>query len=863
MALLCPDRRELGAYLQGNLSEEQSELIERHLAECSACEAAAGELERQPDSIVVALREKRDPFARYADEPEYWRAVDAARQLAPHSDAPTDREEPPSVPAQLDVYQVLGRLGKGGMGEVYKALQTRLGKVVAIKFPPKDRIGDAAAVARFLREAKALGQMDHPNLVRALDAREIDGLPLLVMEFVEGANLAVVADRAEPLSVADACELARQTALGLAYAHRNGLVHRDLKPSNIMLNPAGVVKILDLGLALLVSDQGGIETSFGAAMGTAEYMAPEQVEDAHGVDLRADIYSLGCTLYRLLAGEPPFPQSQYANRFGVMNAQIREEPPSIAERRPDLPGELVDLVHRMLAKSSDDRPPTADEVAQALAPLAAGQDLVALAGRAGGLAGAEPATMPTDPAAKSAFEPTEPRARPRPKPAAKRRPPRRRLLILVAGILPVVLLGITIIIKIKIDSDKKAAIATNVEVPSAVDTGTLERPQTPVPLPNVPLRMLWSRHIKSEGTIHFTAVKLAPDGRAVFLFHNTLSPIAVVDKLDAASGDTLWERTYKLDGGSSAGGCVDRQGNLFLSSTAYPVGVTRGRQSWLPGTRTVWKFDPEFRKMLWSYTYDKGPGFEAPEAMRADAQGNLYVSAYTPSKVGEGSACVILDPQGKPRWPPRVMDEGAAGNYCVVAIDPQGNLFRAGNDNPGDNASSRGRVLGHRAADGAEFFDYQVPEASSRVGGLAFDASDNVFIAYTHSRLRDKTTESGKEQMALARLDRHGKVLWTRQFPVGTHDTDGGLLPAGKASFYVAFRRREGPMSSPVLAEFDTEGNVLWTHDLSMPGWELGPHCLDAADGKIFVGLNPIGSPLEAKVFAFQAPKAADSTKPK
>ena len=137
------------------------------------------------------------------------------------------------------------------MGTVYKARQIRLGKIVALKVLPKERTSDPRAVARFEREMKAVGQLSHPNIVQAYDARDIEGTTVLVMEYVDGLDLAKLARRAGPLPIADACELVRQTAVGLQYIHENGLVHRDIKPSNLMLTPQGQVKILDLGLALL------------------------------------------------------------------------------------------------------------------------------------------------------------------------------------------------------------------------------------------------------------------------------------------------------------------------------------------------------------------------------------------------------------------------------------------------------------------------------------------------------------------------------------------------------------------------------------------------------------------------------------
>jgi len=178
------------------------------------------------------------------------------------------------------------------MGTVWKARHRRLHRHVAVKFLPKERVGDAQAIARFEREMAAVGELDHPHLVRAHDADETEGQPFLVMEYVEGIDLSALGARLERLPIAEACEAIRQAALGLQYAHEHGLVHRDIKPSNLMLTRDGQVKILDLGLALLqISEMGrGELISTGQTMGTADYMAPEQVDDRHSVDIRADIH---------------------------------------------------------------------------------------------------------------------------------------------------------------------------------------------------------------------------------------------------------------------------------------------------------------------------------------------------------------------------------------------------------------------------------------------------------------------------------------------------------------------------------------------------------------------------------------------
>jgi hypothetical protein len=230
---------------------------------------------------------------------------------------------------------------------------------------------------------KVAGQLQHPNLVQTLDARVEAGGPLLVMEFVEGSDLARVLEQRRWLAVPDACEVIRQAAAGLQYAHEEfGLVHRDLKPSNLMVTPEGCVKVLDMGLARFCRDHGhgsraasGRLTSEFTAVGTVDYMAPEQWENTQVVDTRADIYSLGCTLYHLLAGSPPFSGPAYDTDTKKMMAHAQVPAPQIRERRPQLPAELAVVLDKMLAKQPDKRFNTPAEAAVALEPFTEGCDL--------------------------------------------------------------------------------------------------------------------------------------------------------------------------------------------------------------------------------------------------------------------------------------------------------------------------------------------------------------------------------------------------------------------------------------------------------------------------------------------------------
>jgi serine/threonine protein kinase len=282
----------------------------------------------------------------------------------------------------LPGYTILGVLGRGGMAIVYKARQLRPKRLVALKVIDGSLSGQGEIVARF-RQEQALGvRLRHPNLTAVYQTGRAAGCPYLVMELVEGESLDGFVGRYGPLAVAEACEIIRQAALGLQHLHEHGLVHRDVKPSNVMLTPSGRVKLLDLGLALDLhqSGEGARFTSPGQFLGTPDYMAPEQCEDPHAADGRADVYGLGCTLYELLAGQPPFAGPGYGSAFQKMQAHVEAPVPRIRERRPDVPERLAVALERMLAKDREGRFASPADLALAVQPFAAGAELAGLSG---------------------------------------------------------------------------------------------------------------------------------------------------------------------------------------------------------------------------------------------------------------------------------------------------------------------------------------------------------------------------------------------------------------------------------------------------------------------------------------------------
>ena len=388
----CPDRNLLLAFRTGELTETTAEEVISHLGVCSDCQATLRTFGDADDTLGAKLRSPpvEDP---YKDEPQQAELMKRAMAIVtggpPLSDrSPTETPLAASL-GRLGEYELLAKLGEGGMGAVYKACQTRLRKVVAIKVLPRERAADPQAVTRFEREMEAVGQLSHPNIVQAYDARDIDATTVLVMEYVDGKDLGDLLKRVKSLHIPDACEVVRQTALGLQYVHEHGLVHRDIKPSNLMLTRQGQVKILDLGLARPSAEkpEGNELTGTGVAMGTADYMAPEQVSDAHTVDIRADIYGLGCTFYKLLTGQAPFSGPQYKTAAEKLVGHLKETPPPVQLLRSDTPPELVAVIERMMAKSPDDRFATPAEVAAAIAPFAAGCDLAKVSAQAAAEAG--------------------------------------------------------------------------------------------------------------------------------------------------------------------------------------------------------------------------------------------------------------------------------------------------------------------------------------------------------------------------------------------------------------------------------------------------------------------------------------------
>jgi WD40 repeat protein len=365
-----PGAEKLRSFGLGQLDEAEASAVEEHVSQCEACCRALAAV--GPDPFTDLLRSSRLPPPTipaneivtqvYApDAPPAattgWTAASAPPGQAAFA--------PPPALLHHPRYRLLGLLGAGSTGAVYKAEDCLTRRVVALKVMSPALLATAAAVDRFRREVKAAARLAHPNIVAVHDAEQAGDVHFLVTEYVEGTDLARWVTERGPLPVAEACACARQCAAGLQHAHEHGMAHHDVKPHNLMRARDGTVKFLGFGLARLAAEAGN--TGPATLLGTVDYLAPEQADSASQADIRSDIYSLGCTLYHLLSGRPPFPKGTVVQKI---MAHTRWDPLPVEELRPDLPPGLSRVIRRMMAKVPDERYQTPAVVCAALEPFA-------------------------------------------------------------------------------------------------------------------------------------------------------------------------------------------------------------------------------------------------------------------------------------------------------------------------------------------------------------------------------------------------------------------------------------------------------------------------------------------------------------
>jgi len=335
----CPSPETLRSLLTPGLEECAFEKLASHVSECSHCYRRLDDF----DTHRVLIRGE---------------AVIQKGVMKPQQATAVGRLSGSSI----GQYEIIREIGRGAMGIVFLGFHTELRRFVAVKFLSRSTIKRRRARERFQREVQAAGMCDHKNVVRTTDALHNRNGHFIVMEHVDGIDVESLVNDELPLSVDIACEIAAQIVHGLQHIAENGLVHRDIKPSNLMVSRNGNVRILDLGLAHLTIDvakqegDNDLEPSrtntaeSGRVVGTPRFMAPEQWLSVPEIDCRADIYSLGCTLYYLLTGSAPFDGANYSSRRMLRFAHIAIPPEQIQNKNPEIPSQLADVIHQCLAK---------------------------------------------------------------------------------------------------------------------------------------------------------------------------------------------------------------------------------------------------------------------------------------------------------------------------------------------------------------------------------------------------------------------------------------------------------------------------------------------------------------------------------
>lgn len=370
----CPSDQQLRDFALGKLPLAEADRIADTIDICAECETFVTQFESQSSDRFVDELLGSSGDARFRSESELQQAIRRVeaisassadsidetinlRSAAEVTESGTQLGSLIDSPQRFGEYVVTGTVGQGGMGVVYRGHHTRMKRDVAIKVLPAEALDDQDSADRFHREVEAAAKLLHPNIVTAFDAGQHGDAHYLIMELVDGRDLNSVLKEQGPLPVETAIDYIRQTARGLQYAHAQGIVHRDIKPANLLIDRNGTAKILDLGLASVAdsSDSQDQLTKSGQVMGTIDYMAPEQAKDTHSATAQSDIYSLGCTLFRLLTGKPLYEGDTIVNK---LLAHANNPIPDLTELRPDVPAVLNQAFCKMVAKNPAERQET-------------------------------------------------------------------------------------------------------------------------------------------------------------------------------------------------------------------------------------------------------------------------------------------------------------------------------------------------------------------------------------------------------------------------------------------------------------------------------------------------------------------------
>ena len=703
---------------------------------------------------------------------------------------PSQKSDPPAMIARecFGRYEIRGLLGRGGMGTVYRAYDTHLEREVALKIPHFDPSLEPVVIERLIREAKAAASIEHPNICTIFDAGQVGETPFIAMRLIEGRSLAARMQDS-PMDPHEAVQIVRKLAVALETAHSHGIVHRDIKPSNVMIDQTGEPQLTDFGLARRTRGEGklaegqpnraaqrpqeGHLTVSGAFMGTPAYMSPEQAK-GDPVDSRSDVYGAGVLLYQMVTAKLPFPTDGPLDK--VLNRIASSEPPSPRTFCPELDVSLEAICLKAIAKRPADRYRSAAELAETLERyrqntrksrglLSRRRIWLALAAAGGFLFGTTFIITVVTNRGMLVIETLDEHVK-----VSVLKDGREVAIVdtktgngitLHAGQYTLDLTG----------GEEGLRLSTNQFVLRRGDRAIVRVQRSEPP------DVVWDARFNLPEYDEISEIKLTPDGKHLIVFCNTESSeidagsdkrrfVARVVKLVSDTGALVGDKRVALRRRVTCCGWVDSGGNIYLTS------------KW--GGYTLWKFDPELRNQLWSYT--GASGFEYVENVVTDASGSVYAAGYEGSNPSFGSKCVKLDPNGKLLWQCVSKHTEGHDHYTRgLALDSKGNLFRAGWDHPDpeNSFSNHGRIMGHSGVDGSEIMNQQVAEPNSRVGGILIDGHDCLYVAYTYNRCTKVGQTTGKERTVVQKRDRRGNVLWEYLFDaegmyVHRHDENNG-----------------------------------------------------------------------------------------